>query len=83
MPSGTSLTDRLALRPAEAAVALGISERKLRELLPELPHLRRGGVVLVPVDSLREWLRAEAVVEGNKADVIADEVLKALGDTGR
>src|SRR5262245_44243801 len=46
-----NLSDRLALRPREAAEALGLSERKRRELLPELPHVRRGGVVL-----LHSWL---------------------------
>ena len=51
------LSERLALRPREAAQALGISERKLRELLPELPHVRRGGVLMFPVDSLRGWAR--------------------------
>ncbi len=44
------LATRLALRPREAAEALGLSERKLRELLPELPPVRRGGIVLFPVD---------------------------------
>ncbi len=44
------LSNRLALRPAEAAQALGIGERTLRQILPELPHVRVGGVVLLPVD---------------------------------
>ena len=33
-----------------------VSERKLRELLPELPHIRRGGVVLIPAAHLRKRL---------------------------
>jgi len=37
------LDERLALWPAEAARALGIGERTLRQLLPTLPHLRAGG----------------------------------------
>ena len=57
------LAERLALRPAEAAQALGISERKLRQLLPKLPIVREDGVVLIPVDGLRAWLRARAIVE--------------------
>ena len=54
---GIQLADRLALRPREAAEALGISERQLRQILPELPHTRLGGCVVLPVDALREWLR--------------------------
>ncbi len=46
------LATRLALRPAEAAQALGIGERTLRQILPELPHVRFGGVVLLPVERL-------------------------------
>jgi hypothetical protein len=41
------LSDRLALRPREAAAALGISERAFRSLLPRLPHVRAGTSVLV------------------------------------
>ena len=48
---------RLALRPAEAADALGISERTLRSLLPRLPHVRLEGVVLLPIRELEQWLR--------------------------
>ena len=51
------LADRLALRPKEAAQALGIGERTLRQILPELPHVRLGGVVLLPVEGLQAWLR--------------------------
>jgi hypothetical protein len=36
------LPDRLALRPKEAAEALGISERKLRDELNQIPHVRLG-----------------------------------------
>ena len=61
----------LALRPKEAARALGISERTLRQMLPELPHFRVGGVVLLPVEELREWLRTQAAQEGKQAGAIA------------
>ncbi len=53
------LRRRLALRPREAAAALGISEKKLRELLPELPHRRCAGVLLFSVTGLRAWLDGE------------------------
>ena len=48
-PKLRALTEA-ALRSAEAAEAQGIGERTLRQILPELPHVRIGGVVLLPVD---------------------------------
>jgi hypothetical protein len=49
-----ALADRLALSPAEAARALGVSERHLRSILGELPHTHLGNRIVIPVDSLRE-----------------------------
>ena len=72
------LADRLALRPAEAAKALGIGERKLREILPELPHVRVGGAVLLPVEALQAWLREQTKVEQGKAEKVAEEILHAV-----
>ena len=74
-----SPVERLALRPKEAAKALGLSERKLRELLPELPHLRVGGAVLLPVEGLRAWLREHADSQDSRADKAVEEVLTAVG----
>jgi excisionase family DNA binding protein len=73
-----SLQDRLALRPVEAARVLGVSERKLRELLPELPHVRRGGVVLIPVGPLREWLREQVVQAKGRVEAAVEETMRAL-----
>ena len=55
--------DRLLLRPVEAAAAIGISRSKLYELLAagELPCVRIGTSVRVPVDKLREWINEKAV----------------------
>jgi len=54
----------LALRPPEAAQALGISERLLWDMTRrgEVPHTRMGRAVLYPVGALNQWLadRAEA-----------------------
>jgi predicted DNA-binding transcriptional regulator AlpA len=52
-------TPCLAMRPREAAKALGISERLLWEWTRRglVPHVKNGGVVVYPTDSLREWLR--------------------------
>lgn len=49
---------RIALRPAEAAEAIGIGRSKVYELLAsgELPSIRIGGSVRVPVDALRAWI---------------------------
>ena len=55
---------RLALRPKEAAQALGIGERKLWEITADqtsgIPHVRLGKAVLYPVDELRRWLARKA-----------------------
>lgn len=49
---------KLALRPKDAAVAIGISERMLFELTKngQVPHRRIGRAVVYPVDLLREWM---------------------------
>jgi excisionase family DNA binding protein len=60
---------RLALRPSEAAAALGISEDYFREIAPELRAVRRGRVRLYPVADLSRWLEehGERVLEGRAA----------------
>jgi hypothetical protein len=48
---------RLALRPEQAAAALGVSRAFFfASILPELRVVRCGRVRLVPVRSLEEWL---------------------------
>lgn len=58
--------ERLALRPREAAEALGISPRTLWRLTREavIPHVRLGRAVLYPADELRAWLAERARTEG-------------------
>ena len=70
------LQNRLALRQDEAAEVLGISVRTLRNLTPYLPTVRMGGVLLYPVEGVREWLRTEAINQEAQADAIADEIMK-------
>jgi len=55
-------TPCLAMRPREAAKALGISERLLWEWTDRgiVPHVRMGKRIMYPVDSLRDWLRRQA-----------------------
>jgi len=57
---------RIALRPREAAQALGVSERTLWTWTQagDVPHVRRGATVLYPVEALRDWLERKAKREG-------------------
>ena len=75
-----ALETRLALRPREAAACLGVSERWIRGLLPELPHLRVDGVVLLPVDAFREWLKCQAKAEKGKGEAIVNDLAAILKD---
>ncbi len=74
------LATRLALRPKEAAEALGIGERTLRQILPELPHVRVGGAVLLPVEGLQAWLREQSRVERGRVDETVKEILDSMKD---
>lgn len=53
---------RLALRPKDAARALGISERLLwsKTHTGEIPHFRIGKAILYPVAVLERWLAEKA-----------------------
>ncbi len=53
---------KLALRPKEAAVALGIGARLLWELTNQrlIPHVRLGKRILYPVSELERWLAEQA-----------------------
>ena len=59
-----SVTSQLALRPRDAAKALGISARKLWEITADktsgIPHVRLGRAILYPLDLLRDWLAKQA-----------------------
>lgn len=57
---------RLALRPREAAKALGIGERLLwsKTNSGEIPCIRIGRAIVYPVELLCEWLRAQAKQRG-------------------
>jgi len=61
LPEST-MSDRLALRPKDAAKALGIGQRKLWELTKAgvIPSVKAGTCTLYPVDALREWLNVQA-----------------------
>lgn len=55
-------TLRLALRPRDAAVALGIGERLLWSWTNQrlIPHVRIGKAVLYPLAELERWLAEQA-----------------------
>jgi DeoR/GlpR family transcriptional regulator of sugar metabolism len=74
------LATRLALRPEEAARALGVSERTLRRMLPEIPHIRHHGIVMLPVDSLREWLKQTAQAGKSRTDEAVSEIMADFDD---
>ena len=78
--NGVRCGHRIALRPKEAAHALGVSERTLRQMLPELPIVRHGGVVLLPVGSLRAWLEKRARIATAQSDAMAEELIRSLED---
>ena len=71
--------ERLALRPAECARALGIDPRTLRRWQRDegLPFARVGGAVLFPVAELRAWLAERASGE-RRAEALAEEILSEL-----
>jgi excisionase family DNA binding protein len=50
--------DKLMLRPAEAADAIGVSRSKTYELIAagEIPSVKVGGCVRVPLEALRQWI---------------------------
>ena len=69
---------RLALSVAEAAAAVGVSERHLRSVLHEIPHCRLGGRVVIPVQAFADWLGKQARAERAHADAAVDEILESL-----
>ncbi len=54
--------DRLLLRPREVAVATGLSRSMVYALINrgELPAIRVGKSVRVPVAELQQWIREQA-----------------------
>ena len=78
-PRPVDLSSRVALRPKEAATALGVSERTLRRWMRDrsLPYLRPDRGILIPVAGLMEWL-AEQVSRESATDDLVDEILSDL-----
>ena len=72
------LDTRLALRPAEAAEALGISERSLRQIGSELPRVHLGRSVVYPIEGLKAWLLERSKEEANDVDEIVRAGVRVL-----
>lgn len=78
--AGCATISRLALRPKDAAKALGISERLLWDWSRQhgLPTVRVGRVILFPIDAIKAWLNSRCTtgdvpVEGDGPAAGADE----------
>jgi excisionase family DNA binding protein len=78
--TGIELADRLALRPKEAAEALGVGERTLRAWMKdeELPFFRVNGVVRIPRRALEEWMEERETCAA-KIEAIANEIIRDIG----
>jgi excisionase family DNA binding protein len=52
------MTEKLMLRPIEAADAIGVSRSKAYELIAagQIPSVKVGGCVRVPVVALQAWI---------------------------
>ena len=61
----------LAMRPREAAKALGISERLLWDWTSrgQVPHVRVGKAILYPTAVLEDWLKDQA---GRPKDAVGE-----------
>jgi hypothetical protein len=72
------LSERLALSVGEAAAAIGVSERLMRTVLPDIPHCNVGNRVVIPVSLLEEWLRQEAGKRETVVGKAVEEVLEKI-----
>lgn len=61
--------DKLLLRPVEVAEVVGVGRSKVYELISagELPSIRLGGSIRVPVDQLRRWVDQKASTPDEQA----------------
>jgi len=56
------MMEKLAYSVTEAAEVIGISDRKMRDLInvEGFPSVRLGGRAIIPVEALKNWLSAKA-----------------------
>ena len=72
------LSERLALSIPEAAASLGVSERLMRSVLPDIPHCHVGNRIVIPISLLDEWLRKQAQEEPTVVGKAVDEILEEI-----
>ena len=67
--------DRILLRPAEVADALGIGRSKAYDLIAKglLPSVRIGGLMRVSVESLERWVSEQAMARPTQPDQAAEQ----------
>jgi excisionase family DNA binding protein len=55
------MSEKLLLRPIEAAEAIGVSRSRAYELIGsgQIPSIRIGSSVRVPVAALKDWIERE------------------------
>jgi len=58
------MNERLLLKPAEAAEAMGVSRSRAYELIADgsIPSIKLGASVRVPLQTLREWIDRQVAV---------------------
>ena len=80
----TNQTDRLLLRPAEAAEVLGVGRSKLYELITDgvIPTVQVGHRMRVPVNALRAWIDAEISKTRSGIAEVLDVSEDAVSPTG-
>ncbi len=76
--SRVDLSTRLALTIEEAATALGVSPRHVRNHISDLPHFHLGRCVLLPVDSMRDWGQRQVAAEVADTHDVAREMFGKL-----
>jgi len=61
-------TERLLLRPAEAANLLSVGRTKIYQLLAdeELPSVRLGGSIRVPLGALERWVEDQVRTDADR-----------------
>ncbi len=71
-PNSKEKNTTLAMRPKEAAKALGISPRKLWEITADktsgIPHTKLGRCVVYPVKALDRWVNDRATCGQSEAN---------------
>ncbi len=72
------LSERLAVSVSEAATAIGVSERLMRTVLPDIPHCHVGNRVVIPISLLAEWLCKQAQKDQTVVGKAVDEILEEI-----